>query len=136
MKGKMKVTDSQVVLHWLNNHEKAVKQWVRNRVIEILTFTDSSEWFFISTHNMIADLGTRQVDDLRLVDQNSTWINCFDWMRKDKEFPIKSLDQIRLSREELAAIQIENVLEHNLDVTDIQSSDENNVYMADKQQLY
>ena len=58
-------------------------------------------------------------------------------MRKDnKEFPIKSLDQIRLSREELAAIQIENVLKHNLDVTDIQSSDENNVYMADKQQLY
>ena len=55
-------------------------------------------------------------------------------MRKDnKEFPIKSLDQIRLSREELAAIQIENVLEHNLDVTDIQSSDENNVYIADKQ---
>ena len=58
-------------------------------------------------------------------------------MRKDnKEFPIKSLDQIRLSREELAVIQVENVFKHNLDVTDIQSSDENNVYMADKQQLY
>ena len=58
-------------------------------------------------------------------------------MRKDnKEFPIKSLDQIRLSREELAAIQVENVFKHNLVVTDIQSSDENNVYMADKQQLY
>ena len=58
-------------------------------------------------------------------------------MRKDnKEFPIKSLDQIRLSREELAAIQVENVFKHNLDVTDIQSSDGNNVYMADKQQLY
>ena len=48
-------------------------------------------------------------------------------MRKDKEFPIKSLDQIRLSREELAAIQVKNVLKHNLDVTDIQSSDENNL---------
>ena len=133
----MKLTDSQVVLHWLSNYEKTVKQWVRNRVIEILRFTDSSEWFFISSHNMIADLGTRRVDDLRLVDQNSTWINGFDWMRKDnKEFPIKSLDQIRLSREDLAAIQVENVLKHNLDVTDIQSSDENNVYMAHKQQLY
>ena len=58
------------MLHWLSNHEKAVEQWVRNRVIEILRFTDSSEWFFISSHNMIADLGTRRVDDLRLVDQN------------------------------------------------------------------
>ena len=46
-------------------------------------------------------------------------------MRKDnKEFPIKSLDQIRLSREELAPTQIENVLKHNLDVTGIPSSDE------------
>ena len=47
-KGKMKLTDSQDVLRWLSNHEKAVKQWVRNRVTEILRFTDSSEWFFIS----------------------------------------------------------------------------------------
>ena len=107
---------------------------MRNRVIEILRFKDSSEWFFIARLNMIADLGTRRVDDLRLVDQNSTWINAFDWMRKDnKEFPKKSLDRIRLSREELAAIQIKNVLKNNLDVTDIQNSDENNVYMANKQ---
>ena len=55
-------------------------------------------------------------------------------MRKDnKEFPIKSLDQIRLSREELAAIQTENVLKHNFDVTSIQSSDENNIYIANEQ---
>ena len=54
-------------------------------------------------------------------------------MRKDKkEFPIKSLDQISLSREEIAAIQVENGLKHNLDLTDIQNSDENNVYMADE----
>ena len=86
---------------------------------------------------MVANLGTRQVDDMRLVDQNSTWINDFDWMRNDnKEFPIKSLDQVRLSREELAVIQVQNVLKHNLDVTNIQSNDENNVNMAEEQQLY
>ena len=99
-KGKMKSRDSQVVLHWLSNHEKAVKQWVRNRAIGILRFTDSSEWLFISSHNMIADLKARWVDDLRLVDQNSTWISSFAWMRKhDKEFPIKTLDQIRREAE-------------------------------------
>ena len=74
---------------------------------------------------MTIDLRRRRVDDLRLLDQNSTWINCFDWMRKDnREFPIKLLDQIGLSREELVAIQIENVLKYNFNVTDIQSSDE------------
>ena len=30
-KGKMKLTDSQDVLHWLTNHEKAVKQWVEEQ---------------------------------------------------------------------------------------------------------
>ena len=88
-KGKMKLTNSQVVLHWLSNHRKEVKQWVRNRVVKILRFTDSSEWFFGSSNNMIADLGTRRVDDLRLVDQSSTWTNGFDWMRKDKRIPNK-----------------------------------------------
>ena len=74
---------------------------------------------------MTIDLRRRRVDDLRLLDQNSTWINCFDWMRKDnREFPIKLLDQIGLSREELVAIQTENVLKYNFNVTDVQSSDE------------
>ena len=74
---------------------------------------------------MTIDSRRRRVDDLRLLDQNSTWINCFDWMRKDnREFPIKLLDQIGLSREELVAIQIQNVLKYNFNVTDIQSSDE------------
>ena len=35
-KGKMKLTDSPVVLTWLCNQEKVVKQCVRNRVVEIL----------------------------------------------------------------------------------------------------
>ena len=98
---------------------------MRKRVVKILKFTDSLEWFFLSSHNMTIDLRRRRVDDLRLLDQNSTWINCFDWMRKDnREFPIKLLDQIGLSREELVAMQIENVLKYNFNVTDVQSSDE------------
>ena len=98
---------------------------MRKRVVKILKFTDSLEWFFLSSHSMTIDLRRRRVDDLRLLDQNSTWINCFDWMRKDnREFPIKLLDQIGLSREELVAIQLKNVLKYNFNVTDIQSSDE------------
>ena len=44
--------------------------------------------------------------------------------------------QVLFPWQQLAAIQVENVLKHNLDVTYIQNSDENNIYMADKQQLY
>ena len=74
-KGKVKLTDSQVVLYWLCNHKKAVKKWVRNQVVEVFRFTDSSQWFFISSHNMIENLGTKRVADMRLVHQNSTRIN-------------------------------------------------------------
>ena len=58
-------------------------------------------------------------------------------MRKgNKEFPIISLDQIRLSRQELATIQVENVMKDNLDVTDIQSSDENNICITMNQSIF
>ena len=58
-------------------------------------------------------------------------------MRKDdKEFPIKSLDQIRLNREELAALQIHNVLKYKLNITDIQSSDVSNIYIVIGQKKY
>ena len=30
-----KLTDSQVVLHWINDTDGVLKQWLRNRVIEI-----------------------------------------------------------------------------------------------------
>ena len=97
----------------------------------------SSEWLFVSDNNMIAVLGLRRVGYLRLVDQISTWINGFNWMRKNyKEFPIKLLDQIRLSRGELTVIQVGNVLKYKFNVTDIQSSDENNIYMINEHQSY
>ena len=55
-------------------------------------------------------------------------------MRKDdKEFPIKLFDQIRLNREELAALQIHNVLKYKLNFTDIQSSDVSNIYIVFEQ---
>ena len=41
-KGRVKLTDSQVVLHWINNHDKPVRQWVRNRVVEINRYTEPS----------------------------------------------------------------------------------------------
>ena len=55
-KGKLKLTNSQVVLNWISNNQKPVKQWVQNRVVEILRFTEPSEWMFASSQDMIADL--------------------------------------------------------------------------------
>ena len=39
-----KLTDSQIALHWISNSNKPLKQWVRNRVIEIRRFTMVEQW--------------------------------------------------------------------------------------------
>ena len=114
---KLKLTNSQVMLHWISNNQKPDKQWVWCRVVKILRFIEPSEWMFVSSQYVIADLETWRVNDLNLVDKDSTWINGYDWMKKDqKDFPTKSIHQIRPQNEDLSALQKENILKyHNQD---------------------
>ena len=113
-KQRVKLCDSQVTLFWINNLDKPVKQWVRNRVVEINRFTQPSEWMFVHNQDMIADMGTRRVNNLESVNQDSTWINGFSWMKKDKRcFPAKTIDEIRLNKEEIVAIQQENLQKYS-----------------------
>ncbi|XP_066933238.1 uncharacterized protein [Clytia hemisphaerica] len=71
----MKFTDSQIVLYWLDNDQKPLKQWVRNRVIESLRFTTRDQWKYVPTDEMIADIGTRKGATVEDVNKESTWIN-------------------------------------------------------------
>ena len=106
--------ESQVTLFWINNQDKPVKQWVQNKVVEINRFTQLSEWMFVHSQDMIADLGTRRVNNLELVNQDSTSINGLSWMKKGKRcFPAKTIDEIRLNKEEIVAIHKENLLKHS-----------------------
>ena len=76
----IKVTDSQVTLFWIHNNNKPLKQHVRNRVVDIRRFTLPQEWSYTKSANMIADIGTRPVQDISVVDQDSSWINGYPWM--------------------------------------------------------
>ena len=53
-----KFTDSQISLFWITNDQKPLKQWVRNRVIEIQRFTTNDQWFYVQSNDMIADINT------------------------------------------------------------------------------
>ena len=100
-KNRVKLTDSQVVLHWLNNQSKPLKQWLRNRITEICRFTTPDEWMYVSSNNMIADIATRRVLDLETCSQDSIWISGFNWMRDDVsklDHIMKSLLKIRRSK--------------------------------------
>ena len=93
-----KFTDSQISLFWICNNARVLKQWVRNRVIEILRFTSTNDWWYIESEDMIADLGTRGCSDISLVGPESAWVKGHDWMSKDpSEFPMKSPNDVVLS---------------------------------------
>ena len=64
-KRSIKITDSQVALYGNNNDTKPLKQWVRNRMREIWRFTDPANWKITLSEKMIADIGSRRVQDLK-----------------------------------------------------------------------
>ena len=70
-KSALKLCDNQAVLHWIHNDRKALKPWVRSRVIEINRFTTRSQWYYVESSNLIADLGTRRGAKLTDVDADS-----------------------------------------------------------------
>ena len=111
-----KVTDSQVALHWINCTNSALKMWVRNRVVEIRRLSEPSEWYYVKSENMIADLGTRKGANIEDIGPDSVWNRGLPWMRdEESNFPLKSVDDIVLSTREKADANKERILEENID---------------------
>ena len=97
--GHIKLSDSQIVLCWLRNEEKPLKQWVRNRIIEIKRFTQLNDWFYVESSKMIADIGTRRGCKVKDVGPNSEWINGFHWMSHEvSKMPIINVTEIVMNK--------------------------------------
>ncbi|XP_066931129.1 uncharacterized protein [Clytia hemisphaerica] len=100
-KSSIKFTDSQISLYWICNLHLNLKQWTRNRVSEVHRFTDTSQWKYVRSEDMIADLGTRRCTAIQDVDQHSKWINGYEWMRSNpSDFPAKTTTDISLTAQE------------------------------------
>ena len=91
---KLKFTDSQIVLYWITNKNLQLKQWVRSRVTEILRVTNSSQWKYVKSEDMIVDLGTQRCTSVQEIQPSSVWVNGFKWMKED-EFPFLPCLQIK-----------------------------------------
>ena len=97
----IKLTDSRIVLNWIHNTRLVLKQWVRNRVIEINRLDNPNNWMYINSSNMVADIGTRKGDRIQDISENSLWVVGNPWMRlEEEEFPVKSIKDLRLSSKE------------------------------------
>ncbi|MEM7375648.1 MAG: hypothetical protein AAF587_44055 [Bacteroidota bacterium] len=104
-----KFTDSQICLYWICNTSLNLKQWTRNRVTEILRFTNKDQWSYVKSQDMIADLGTRRCTSIDTVKNDSVWINGFHWMQGDcSDFPAQSTDDISLNAQDIQHIRKES----------------------------
>lgn len=74
-------TDSTVVLGWLNSHPSRWKTFVANRVSEILTCLESSQWFHVTSKENPADCASRGVSPA-LLSNNSLWFAGPEFLRK------------------------------------------------------
>jgi hypothetical protein len=52
-------TDSTICLYWITQDDRPLQTGVRNAVTEIRRFSDTKDWFHITTEKNVADLGTR-----------------------------------------------------------------------------
>ena len=55
-KTSVKLTDSQITLHWLYDKDKTLKLWTRKRVKEIKHSRDIQTWCYVQSSNIIADI--------------------------------------------------------------------------------
>ena len=109
-----KLTDSQVTLHWIGS-ANILKSFVRHRVIEINRLTELTDWGYVDSANMIADLGTRKGMTINDVGPNSKWINGFPWMRgHSKDFPLKTASEIVLDNEARTHASKECTIENHM----------------------
>ena len=77
----MKLTDSQIALHWISNTRNLLKQRVRNKVVEINRLADGTLWKYVQNKDMLADLGTRKGASISKISRSSLdkWARLDEW---------------------------------------------------------
>ena len=86
---------------------------------------------------MIADISTRRGATLRDISAESVWINGYPWMKLDvKEFPTKTIEEIKLDQQELNAINTETQIK-SIESTDVLAESSTYIvhYKLDKEQI-
>ena len=112
----LKLTDSQVALHWINCKRTKLRPYVRNRSIECNRLTDLADWRYVESKDNIADIGTRKGVKLVDIGPDSEWINGKQWMLGDEsEFPLKTISDIVLTNDSQREARKEYIILDSID---------------------
>ena len=110
-KSSIKLTDSQIVLHWIHNADLRLKVFCRNRVTDILRFTERNNWKYVKSADMPADIATRHGKSIQDVGPGSTWQEGYPWMKGEvSSFPTKSIEDIKLDAQQKQLAKAETMV--------------------------
>ncbi|XP_017797032.1 PREDICTED: uncharacterized protein LOC108570076 [Habropoda laboriosa] len=76
-------TDSTIVLHWINTSPHSLKTFVANRISEIQTKTNITDWRHVRTEDNPADLITRGQSAVEFL-KPSIWQQGPDWLKGEE----------------------------------------------------
>ena len=132
LKDRVKLTDSQVSLFWISSTSNPLKQWTRNKTVEIDRLAPRKEWFYIRSADNIADMGTRKGASIADILDGSHWRNGYKWMQGDrKDFPIVSVEEVKFQQTDIDAIKKESLRPQIVDVLFCQQQTKPGCYIVD-----
>ena len=132
LKDTVKLTDSQVSLFWISSTSNPLKQWTRNKTVDIDRLAPRKDWFYVRSADNIADMGTRKGASIADISDGSHWRNGYKWMQGDrKDFPIVSVEEVKFQQTDMDAIKKESLRPEIVDVLFCQYQTTPRCYMVD-----
>ena len=80
-------TDSMNVLHWINTPANRLKTFVSNRIGQIQSHSESTQWRHVSTDQNPADTATRDISLQDLIKNKQWWKGPKFLLKPEKEWP-------------------------------------------------
>ena len=77
------LTDSAIMLAWIQNEKKQYKQFVQNPVKEVRELTKTDMWYHLPGKENIADLPSRGCLPEELSSKRGNWINGPSWLSQE-----------------------------------------------------
>lgn len=74
------LTDSEIVLSWLNKHLSNWKTFIPNRVSEIMTHLDNDQWAHVQSRDNPADIASRGIKPVDLANYE-LWLQGPHWLQ-------------------------------------------------------
>ena len=110
------IVDSECTLAIIKKDTSALREFMGNRVAEILESTSIEQWHHVKSTDNIADLGTRNNATVDDISEKSDWQNGGPWMRLPiEDWPTNTSSCEKIPEEEILNKMFSGLAQHEID---------------------